>query len=178
MIKTITIGLALIILASLIQAIVVYSGETYQYTTDLDEIITWKVINNNTFINASQISNKTISIFIPELSEPLSFSLEIKGYKNEEERVVYIPSNGGGGGSRLVYKNNTNTIFLNRTEYKDRIVEKEIYIEKKYPEQEKPIIPNWSVILLILITTLAIYLAILKSKRGKNGAKTNIPYKK
>jgi hypothetical protein len=178
MLRQITTMIVIILFISIAQANTIYSGENFEYRTDLDEIITWRVINNNTFINATQTSNKTINISIHELSEALSFSLEIKGYKNEEERIVYIPSSGGGS-SRIVYKNNTLVTFLNKTEYVDKIVEKEVYIEKESSEEDRIIpIRLWIILgliaLIYLILTIFLLSKVINKKEVDDGTEINL----
>lgn len=162
--KTITI-MSLILMVSLVQAI--YEGPNI-INSGLDELISWQIINNDTWINATQISNTSIQVTIPELTTNLSFGVIFKGYKNEEPQVVYVNSGGGsGGGSHTVYKNNT--IYRNVTQYVDKIkeVEKIVYKDNndsiktitipKTPSNSKGLSPFWIVVGVSVILTLIFF---------------------
>lgn len=158
----ILIGLLMINLASAIQ---IYEGRNI-ITPYLDYISNYKVINNQTWINISQTSNNTLQVTIPELAENISFSLVIEGYKNEEEKIVYVNAGGSGGGStKYVYRNNT--IYVDKIRYVDKEVIKEnnntITLTNEVPNKlNKPILI--SAIILIFLLLLVTYLYLQKKR--------------
>lgn len=163
--------LIMLLCLSVIEAEVLYPGETYNYSSGLDEILVWEIINNDTFINATKIDNSTIQIVIPELAEDLNFSIIIKGYKDEEEKIVYVDrwhSSGGGGSTRYIYKNNTinNTIYLDKT----KEVEVPIYLnDSSGNEEESLAIPLFYIILafiLFILSSVIVYKLLSKRDVG------------
>jgi hypothetical protein len=117
--QTIIITMMILSMITLASAGVIYSGETYEIESGLDEVIVWSIINNNTFIDARDYTNHSIIVVMPEDVEDMTFSVEFKGYRNEEERIVYR----GGGSGRISYKNNTIYLPYNNTVYQDKIIE-------------------------------------------------------
>lgn len=124
----------------------------------LDYISNWKIVNNNTWINATKINDTSILITIPELSENLSFSIYFEGYINEEEKVVYVPiSSGGGSSTKYIYKNNT--IYKDIIQYKDKEIVKQvnetIYLTEKSDDGKLLIsLISLFIFTIVLITTI------------------------
>lgn len=175
--EQIIIGIiALLVLTPAISAMVVYPGEIINISSGLDEIIDWKIINNNTFINSTKINSTTISVKIPELAENLSFSFIFYGYRNEEEKVVFVSA---GGGTKYVYKNITITKDI--IQYVDKIIENKsktnslnetiIILSSEKEKLEKDLQKAKKFLLglsiIFLLTTIAIVIiGIIKQKNG------------
>jgi ATP-dependent Zn protease len=154
--KNITIILVALILIVLmimglgmIYAQPIYEGVNY-INSGLDEVVSWRIYNNNSYINASQFNLTTIIVTIPELSSPSAFAIEMKGYKNEEEKVIHV-----GGGTRTVWRDRNNTIYVDKP--RDVIVEKEVVKEinntiviENTNDDEKPTSFLWVILSLII----------------------------
>jgi hypothetical protein len=145
-----------------------YEGETFNVSSGLDEIIAWSIINNNSFINATKISNTSISITIPEISDSFNFSVIFKGYINSEEKVQVIDRyiHGGGG---IIYKNKTlnNTIYI-PYENETKIEE----LNKIIENQKKDLKERMFLLLcLVLISAFLMFISMkllnLNSKKAK-----------
>jgi hypothetical protein len=111
----------LLLIISTVYAQPIYEGVNY-IDLGLDEIISWRIYNNDSYVNAYQFNLTTIIVTIPELSSPSNFAIEMRGYKNEEERVVHL-----GGGTRTVWRDRNNTVYVDKP--RDVIVEKEVVKE-------------------------------------------------
>ena len=129
----------------------------------LDQIVIYSIINNNTWINSTQVSNTSIQITIPELSSNLSFSIIFQGYKNEQEKVIYISSGGSSSGNSVSY------IYKNIT--KEVPVEKVIYLEKNNTitiEKNNEVNMNlkwfWITIVILSILLLVSIIWLIKEK--------------
>ncbi len=150
-----------------------YSGETYsQNLSDtFDEIIVFEIVGNTSFVDYD-ITNMTLNIKVSEIAEEDNYNITIKGYKNEEERVVYVHS-GGGGSSKTIYKNVTQYVNVpnNTIEYIDRIIEKNITTEVPLePKDKQSPIFAWVITgaILLMIIYSVIRSLLLKKKEVKN----------
>jgi hypothetical protein len=134
--RTLIVFIVMIGVANGISAL--YSGETYsQNLSDtFDEIIVFEIIGNTSFVDYD-ITNLTLTIRVSEIAEEDNYNITIKGYKNEEERVVYVHSGGRGSSSKTIYKNVTIPVPYQVTEYVDRIIEKNITIEVPSEPKDK-----------------------------------------
>jgi len=162
-------GIIVTILLGISSAYALYEG-TNQIDSGLDYISNWKIINNQSNINATQISNTSLLINVPELTSNLSFSIVFEGYLNEEEKVIIEYSSGG---THYVYKNNITYKDRNITQYVNQSVDRIVYVDKNNTITLEP--PNNStlnkwiilgIICLAILVTLMIIILVKKFKRN------------
>lgn len=149
--------ISLVFLINLVIAIPIYEGPN-TIDSGLDYISNWWIINNDTYVNATQVSNSSINITIPLMSElNKTFSVRFEGYKNEEEKIVYVSSGGSGGTkTKYVYRNNTEYIIFERNKTKEIVVDNPIEVEKEIGK-----IPLWFWILSGILILGIIVLGVL-----------------
>jgi len=157
--KKITFLIMGIFLLTTISAL--YAGETFYINTTL-EYDYYSIVGNISEVNLNITKNET-SIMITPNKYSLDDTYEIIFF-NKEKEVIYIPTGGGGGGgssrTRTIYKDN------NVTQYKDKIIEKEVLINtpEKIREADKP--TNLLIVFLILVILgLLIWILYNFSKR-------------
>ena len=106
-----TLGMVMLVIGMAL-AVTLYEGESYELNMNFDDIISWQVIGNDSYVNATQITNHSILITIPSIASSMNFTIEAKGYKDEEEKVSYVYVGGGSHSkSRVEYRNVTQIIF-------------------------------------------------------------------
>ena len=147
----------IILLLSVISAVEVYAGESYSFVIQ-EPYEYYSVVGNSTPID--------IAVVLDGLNVTVTFGnyinddFELVFFNSEKEVItVYQSSGGGGGSSHTKYVDKIVTEYETVTEYKDKIVEKEvpgeIIIRNNIP---------WWVIILISILIIGIIYLFLRNK--------------
>ena len=151
---------------AIINAIDISSGQDYSFESEQFDY--FSVVGNSSNMEGMNITwengNTTISFHPAFVSD--SFTLIF--WKNNETIIevpgetIYVGGGGSSGGTKTVYKDRNITQYETVTEYKDKIVEKEVPGETITKQNNNWV---WIILLLIIIITLV---GFLLSKKDSN----------
>ncbi len=165
--KLLTITISIIFSLTLVSAITIYSGESYELQLDKPYDY-WGVVGNSTEVNITltQDSNNLVTITPNKYSQEDSY--EIIFFDSEKETITVYQSSGGGGGG-TVTRWVTEYVDNDVTSYIDREVIK--YVDKNVTEDtegevvEKIVTKTswWSWMTIFLLVLIIFYIVVRRS---------------
>lgn len=147
-----------IIMLSLVGAVELYSGDSYNFTLT-EDFEYYSVVGNLSPVN---VTFSGLDVLITPNKYSPSDSFEVIFF-NAEDKIIYYAvesssSGGGGGGSRTIYKNNT--IYVNQTDSPDELL---------IPEEDE-VKDNswiwWVFIIGVIIVIIIIIIVVIKMRES------------